>query len=52
MTQPTVNRHIRGGEQTLFGLLYDQPDETDNPTLPSGAGEDSDAEPGEGPDTL
>lgn len=29
VTQPTVNRHIRTGEQALFGLLYDRRDEDD-----------------------
>ncbi len=27
VTQPTVNRHIRAGERTVFGLLFDDEDE-------------------------
>lgn len=37
VTQPTVNRHIRTGEQALFGLLYDGPEEEDEPSNPSSA---------------
>jgi predicted DNA binding protein len=29
VTQPTVNRHIRAGERTVFGLLFDDPVEGD-----------------------